>query len=505
MIQRPAAGHAGQAVLPLLRARAPCTRRTTSPPEWIEPLPRRVRRAAGRRGATTCSRASSTIGVVPAGTDAHGERPSWVAAWDVARRADERRLFARQMEVFAGLPLAHRRARSVGSSRTLDELGVLDDTLVMLMSDNGASAEGGPHGLVQRAPLHATRARRRPSRATSRASTSSAASARTTTTRGAGRGRATRRCGCGSATRGSAACARRWSCTGPRGIAGGGDGARRSSVTRSTSCRRSSTPPASTRADVVDGVDAAAGRRRSRCSPRSPTRRRPRRARRSTSRCSAAASIVPRRLEGDDRPRRQASSRSSGTLHRGQPRLRRATTGRCSTSTHDFSEAHDLAADHPERVQHLSRRCGGPRPSATRCCRSTTASSGGPSRWCRRRTAPRCAAVYRRGGGPCPRTPLPPLGGGLPAGGRRRGRDTVPTGSSCALGDWTNGWALYLLDGVAVLVVQPLRRRPDRSSPTSGIPAGSHELSRSSTAARARRRPGVLARRRRGGRRASCR
>ncbi len=55
-----------------------------------------------------------------------------------------------------------------------------------------------------------------PSRATSRGATSSAGCAPTRTTRGAGRGPATRRCGCGSATRGSAAPARRSSCTGPR-------------------------------------------------------------------------------------------------------------------------------------------------------------------------------------------------------------------------------------------------------------------------------------------------
>ena len=38
--------------------------------------------------------------------------------------------------------------RSAGCSLTLDELGERDDTVVVLVSDNGASGEGGPHGSV---------------------------------------------------------------------------------------------------------------------------------------------------------------------------------------------------------------------------------------------------------------------------------------------------------------------------------------------------------------------
>jgi arylsulfatase len=82
-------------------------------------------------------------GVVPEGTRL-GERPSWVPPWDELP-ADERRLYARMMEVFAGF-LTHTDAQ-IG--RLLDFLraaGHLDDTLVLLISDNGASAEGGPTG-----------------------------------------------------------------------------------------------------------------------------------------------------------------------------------------------------------------------------------------------------------------------------------------------------------------------------------------------------------------------
>ena len=82
-------------------------------------------------------------GIVPEGTTLT-ERPSWVQAWDELD-ADSRRLFARQHEVYAGF-LSHTDAQ-IG--RFLDHLaqsGRLDDTVVLLMSDNGASAEAGRLG-----------------------------------------------------------------------------------------------------------------------------------------------------------------------------------------------------------------------------------------------------------------------------------------------------------------------------------------------------------------------
>jgi arylsulfatase len=83
------------------------------------------------------------IGVVPAGA-ALPEHPPWIPRWNELP-ADERRLYARMMEVYAGF-LAHT-DHQIG--RLLDFLagrGLLDDTLVLLLSDNGASAEGGPLG-----------------------------------------------------------------------------------------------------------------------------------------------------------------------------------------------------------------------------------------------------------------------------------------------------------------------------------------------------------------------
>jgi arylsulfatase A-like enzyme len=82
-------------------------------------------------------------GIVPEGT-VLTERPPWVPAWE-ALPAAEQRLYARFMEVFAGF-VTHTDAQ-IG--RVLDFLratDLLEDTLVLLLSDNGTSGEGGPTG-----------------------------------------------------------------------------------------------------------------------------------------------------------------------------------------------------------------------------------------------------------------------------------------------------------------------------------------------------------------------
>ena len=82
-------------------------------------------------------------GIVPEGTTL-AERPPWVPDW-AGLSPDERRLYARFMEVFAGF-VTHTDAQ-IG--RILDFLrasDLLDDTLVLLISDNGTSGEGGPTG-----------------------------------------------------------------------------------------------------------------------------------------------------------------------------------------------------------------------------------------------------------------------------------------------------------------------------------------------------------------------
>jgi arylsulfatase len=83
------------------------------------------------------------MGVVPPGTRL-SPRPPWVPAWD-SLTADARRLYARQMEVYAAFleQTDHHLGRVVDF---LARMGELDNTLIMVASDNGASAEGGVHG-----------------------------------------------------------------------------------------------------------------------------------------------------------------------------------------------------------------------------------------------------------------------------------------------------------------------------------------------------------------------
>jgi arylsulfatase len=82
-------------------------------------------------------------GLLPEGTQLSA-RPSWVPAWDTLS-ADERRLASRMMEVYAGF-LSHTDAQVARVLAFIDELQETDNTIVVIMSDNGASAEGGAKG-----------------------------------------------------------------------------------------------------------------------------------------------------------------------------------------------------------------------------------------------------------------------------------------------------------------------------------------------------------------------
>jgi arylsulfatase A-like enzyme len=82
-------------------------------------------------------------GLLPPGTEL-SERPGWVPPWD-SLSPDEQRLAARMMEVYAGF-LTHTDAQVARVLDFIAELGELDNTIVLVMSDNGASAEGGAKG-----------------------------------------------------------------------------------------------------------------------------------------------------------------------------------------------------------------------------------------------------------------------------------------------------------------------------------------------------------------------
>ncbi len=69
-----------------------------------------------------------------------------VRPWD-SLDADEKKLFCRMAEVFAGF-LSYTDAQIGRVLDYLDQTGQLDNTIVVVISDNGASGEGGPNGSV---------------------------------------------------------------------------------------------------------------------------------------------------------------------------------------------------------------------------------------------------------------------------------------------------------------------------------------------------------------------
>ncbi len=85
------------------------------------------------------------LGVVPVGTQL-APKPPGVKDWD-EHTADEKRLLARQMEVYAAF--AEYADTEIGRLvESLREMGELDNTLVIYIAgDNGTSAEGGPLGV----------------------------------------------------------------------------------------------------------------------------------------------------------------------------------------------------------------------------------------------------------------------------------------------------------------------------------------------------------------------
>jgi len=85
------------------------------------------------------------LGVVPGGTKL-APKPEAIPNWDTLP-ADEKRLFARQAEVFAGFVemTDHEVGRVVDA---IAQTGDLDNTMIVLVyGDNGTSAEGGRNGM----------------------------------------------------------------------------------------------------------------------------------------------------------------------------------------------------------------------------------------------------------------------------------------------------------------------------------------------------------------------
>jgi arylsulfatase A-like enzyme len=85
------------------------------------------------------------LGIVASGTELPA-RSEHVQDWEPLP-PEHQRLYARMMEVYAGF-LTHADAQIGRVLLALDELGESDNTVVVVVSDNGASGEAGPHGSV---------------------------------------------------------------------------------------------------------------------------------------------------------------------------------------------------------------------------------------------------------------------------------------------------------------------------------------------------------------------
>jgi len=114
-----------------------------APKEWIAKYRGEFSGGWDRLREETFAR-QKKLGVIPADAQLT-PRPAEIPAWD-GMSADQKRLFERQMETFAGFAehTDHEVGRLVSQ---LEALGELDNTLFFyIVGDNGSSAEGGPEG-----------------------------------------------------------------------------------------------------------------------------------------------------------------------------------------------------------------------------------------------------------------------------------------------------------------------------------------------------------------------
>jgi arylsulfatase len=114
-----------------------------APKEWIEKMKGKFDHGWDRQREITLAEQIKK-GVVPEGTKLT-PRPEGIAAWD-SLSADQKKVYARMMEVYAGA-LAHCDHQI---SRVIDavaETGELDNTVIIfIQGDNGASVEGSLQG-----------------------------------------------------------------------------------------------------------------------------------------------------------------------------------------------------------------------------------------------------------------------------------------------------------------------------------------------------------------------
>ena len=116
--------------------------------EWIAKYQGRFDQGWDKVREETLAR-QKNLGVVPPGAKL-APKPPGVPDWD-SLTPDQKRLFARQMEVYAGFG-EYADAEIGRLLGAVDDLGQTDNTLIFyILGDNGASAEGGPNGAFNEA------------------------------------------------------------------------------------------------------------------------------------------------------------------------------------------------------------------------------------------------------------------------------------------------------------------------------------------------------------------
>lgn len=111
-------------------------------PEWIAKYQGRFDHGWDVQREITLAR-QIEMGIVPSGTELPPRNPA-IAAWKDLD-ADAKRLYCRLQEAFCGF-MDHCDAQIGRVVSAIEQLGQLDNTLILLLSDNGASQEGQAHG-----------------------------------------------------------------------------------------------------------------------------------------------------------------------------------------------------------------------------------------------------------------------------------------------------------------------------------------------------------------------
>jgi arylsulfatase len=414
-------------------------------------------------------------GVVPEGT-VLTERPPWVPDWDMLPQ-DERGLYARMMEVFAGF-LTHADAQIGRVLEFLRASDLLDDTLVMLLSDNGTSAEGGPTGsLNEHRFTH--------DRVDDVADTLSHID-------DLGGFRAYNPYPWGWAWAGNTPLRlwKRFAWLGgvrtplivhwPGGIAAEGSGGVRDQFCHAVDLMPTVLDAVGIDAPTrVDGVDQqpidGASLRATFDDPAAPSPRT----------TQYFEMIGSRSIVHDGWKATTDHIGQQITIERDLvPGSHDFATDRWSLfdlST-DFAEAVDLADAHPERVAELEAtwwlEAGRNQVLPLDDSLLTRAVALEPSP-----NLPRHRTVYRPGGGGIAEDFLPPMGAGfhltavvdVPSGVTSEDGTAAGDGVICALGDWNNGWALYVVDGRPVVAFSLFGAHHSATSPVA-LEAGEHRV-----------------------------